>query len=405
MSTTSTDVLIVGAGPAGSATAYHLARAGIRVLVVDRAAFPRDKACSEYMGPETVRLLDRLGVVSQLETAGASPLDGTTVIAALGSRLTGRFAALGHIPFRATGFSLSRRILDAVLLSAARKAGAQVVERASVEDLLYDAGAVAGAVVREASGAYRVIHARLTVGADGLRSVVARRIGWRSHGVPSRMAFVAHVAGVAGLQGTAEMHVGPQGYVGLNAIGRGVTNVALVIPRTMAGPARGRARQFLLEQLQRFPEVRDRVPADGVVREVLVTGPFSAWSRRVTAHGALLVGDAADFFDPFTGEGIFAALKGAELAAATAVQALATPGPVWAARLTGYRAARRRTFAGKWAVERLIGYGMLLPTLFDRAVARLGRRPGMADTLIGVTADFLPASEVLNPWFLARMVF
>ena len=67
------------------------------------------------------------------------------------------------------------------------------------------------------------------------------------------------------------------------------------------------------------------------------------------------------------------------------------------------RRARRRAFAGKWAVERLIGYGMLFPRLFDRAVARLERR-GLAHTLIGVTGDFVPAREVLNPSFIARML-
>jgi menaquinone-9 beta-reductase len=117
-----------------------------------------------------------------------------------------------------------------------------------------------------------------------------------------------------------------------------------------------------------------------------------------------LVGDAADFFDPFTGEGIYSALRGAELLAETAEPALAHRGRVTAAALAPYRRARRRAFGGKWAVERLIGYGMNFPALFDRAVGRLGRR-GMAHTLIGVTADFVPARAVLNPVFLARMLF
>jgi flavin-dependent dehydrogenase len=140
-----------------------------------------------------------------------------------------------------------------------------------------------------------------------------------------------------------------------------------------------------------------------VVRPVLATGPFSAWAGRVTADGAALVGDAADFFDPFTGEGIYSALRGAELLAETAIPALARPGPLRRADLAPYRRARRRAFAGKWAVERLIGYGMLFPRLFDRAVARLERR-GLAHTLIGVTGDFVPARAVLNPSFLARML-
>jgi flavin-dependent dehydrogenase len=123
----------------------------------------------------------------------------------------------------------------------------------------------------------------------------------------------------------------------------------------------------------------------------------------VLTDGAALVGDAADFFDPFTGEGIYSALRGAELLAATADAALARPGRVTAEALAPYHRSRRRAFLGKWAVERLIAYGMLFPDLFDRAVNRLARR-GLAHTLVGVTGDFVPARAVLNPVFLARML-
>jgi menaquinone-9 beta-reductase len=397
------DVLVVGAGPAGSATTCHLARQGYRVVAVDRATFPREKACSEYMSPEAVRLLDRLGVVPTLEAAGAAPLYGTTVIGPAGSRLTGLFARAGVTMTRPAGLSIARRILDHQLVEAARNAGGEVLDGVGLEALLYENGAVGGAVLRDAAGRKRTLRARLTIGADGLRSVVARRIGRRTHGRPSRMAFVAHVSDVAGMGDVAEMHVGRSGYVGLNYLGKGVSNVALVVPRTLAVQARGRPAAFFQEQLELLPGVRGRVPRDGIVRDVLVTGPFAAWSGKVVTDGAMLVGDAADFFDPFTGEGIYSALRGAELATEAAMEALSRSGQVAASRLAGYVRARKRAFAGKWALERLIGYAMLLPPLFDRAVERLERR-GLAHTLIGATGDLLPAREVLHPGFLARMV-
>jgi flavin-dependent dehydrogenase len=397
------DVLVVGGGPGGSATARLLARTGRSVVLVDRATFPRDKACSEYMSPEAVRILDRLGVVGMLEQAGAVPLAGTTVTAAGGARLHGRFALAGHRPFRPTGLSVSRRVLDHHLFAAAREAGATVLERTAVESLRCDAAGVAGAVLRAADGSRGLVSARLTVGADGLRSLVGRRIGGRRQGRLRRVAFVAHVEGVEGMGDSAEMFVGRRGYLGLNPIGGGRTNVALVVPLRRAAAARGRTEAFFRESLADFPGVSRRVGRGRLVRRVLATGPFAAWSGRVTADGVALVGDAADFFDPFTGEGIYSALRGAELLAQTADAALAHPGRVSASSLGPYRRARLRAFAGKWAVERLIGYGMHFPMLFDRAVGRLARR-GLAHTLVGVTADFVPARAVLNPVFLARML-
>lgn len=398
------DVLVIGGGPAGSATAYWLARAGVRVTLADRCEFPRDKACSEYLGPGAADLLERIGVLDQLKQGGASSLTGTTVIAARGSRLTGRFALATTQRPGAVGLSVTRRVLDHALLQAAVEAGAEFLPRMAAEELVMEGGVVRGATFRDARGQHRTIRARLTVGADGLRSMVARRIGGVRLSRPRRMGFVTHVRGVTGLSTNAEMHVGPAGYVGLNPLGNDLTNVALVVRSDSVAPARGQLEEFLFTTLETYPEVRGRVPRDGIARPVMATGPFSVRARRVVADGAILVGDAADFFDPFTGEGVFSALRGAELAGLVARQALEFPGPVLAERLSPYRRERWRSFLGKWAVERLIGYGMLAPALFDRAVSRLGRRGSMAHTLIGVTADFVPAGRVLNPLFLSRMV-
>ena len=134
------------------------------------------------------------------------------------------------------------------------------------------------------------------------------------------------------------------------------------------------------------------------------TGPFAVWSPRMIAPGALLVGDAADFFDPATGDGIYAALRGAELVAESAAMALSRPGPVTLERLIQYRRMRRRVFAGKWVLERVLDYALRFPRLFDRGISRLGRREDMAHTVIGLAGGFVPIREVLSPVFLARMV-
>ncbi len=399
------DVLIAGAGPSGSATAALLAQAGHSVLAVDRARFPRDKACAEYMSPEAVRILSRLGVVEQLERTGAVALEGMKVTAYRGATAHGLFAQARHRPFRPTGLSVSRRVLDNVLVHRARSAGALMIERAALEELLYDQGGITGAVIRDWTGRRHPVHARLTIGADGLRSIVARRMGRRTHSRPRRVAFVTHVTGVREMGSSAELHFGRTGYVGLNQISAGKANVAVVVPASRAAGARGRVREFFFEALAEFAGVRERVEGGTIVKPILVTGPFAARSRRVTAPGGLLVGDAADFYDPVTGDGIYSALRGAELVAESMIPGLASGETIPAESFRTYRQLRRRAFVGKWMMERITRGLMHFPRIFDRTVDRLGRSQDMAHTAIGVAGGFVPLREMLNPRFIARVIF
>jgi len=413
------DAIVVGAGPAGAATALLLSRAGARVLLLDRARFPRHKPCSEYLSPATTAILERLGdgVLAAVERASHAKVYGMKVVAPDGAAMCGRFAG-------AYSFALPRATFDTILLRAAERAGAVVREGVTVEDLVWDGAAVAGVVTRSGNGQRATGNARVVVGADGLRSVVARRLGLVRSSAPRRIAFTAHVGDVGGVDGVGELHVGDVGYVGLGPVGGGVTTVALVLPLS-AVRASGRDYRGgtgFWAELERFPGLAGRFDPRRLVRDVLVTGPFAQWSRRAAANGVLLVGDAADFFDPFTGQGIYAALRGAELAATCIIPALArgvrgrsdpgrkpgVPGgssPLLLTDLVPYLRARRREFAGKWLLERLIGVGVGSPALTNRVVRRLARRPDLADLLVGATGNIVPARRVLAPSLLAQLIW
>ena len=405
---TRAQVIVVGAGPAGSSTAWHLARRGIDVLVLDRARFPRDKPCAEYLSPEASRLLDTMGALGACEGAGAAQLTGMTVRAPNGAVLRGDFAAAhGFRGFRDRGLALRRTVLDGILLERATTAGANVVEEERVTGLVRNArGAVVGVEVLDARGQAAERRADIIVGTDGLRSVVARRLGLaRARRRPRRIAMIAHYRGVAEMGSYGEMHVERDGYVGLADVGGGLTNVAVVAPAARVKRAAQAPAAFFDAWLAAHPHVGARLAGAERVDAVRATGPFAHHARRAWARGAALVGDAADFYDPFTGEGIYAALRGGELVAPHIAAALEARSPRDAdAALAAYDAERRRTFAGKWRVERLVALAVAVPALMNRAAATLGQRKDMADLFVGVAGDFVPPSEILSVRYLLRLL-
>ena len=396
------DVAVIGAGPAGAATAAHAARAGLRVLLVDRARFPRDKACAEYLSPEAARDLDELGVLPEIEAAGAERLHGFRLVSDDGASVSGRYANTPFTPYRPFGYALPRAALDPIVLGAARRAGAEVREGVALEHLVFENGRVAGAVLRDAAGPVPV-KARAVVGTDGLNSRVARELGLARRGRLKRVALVAHLAGMRGMTDLGEMFAGPGWYVGFAPLGGGIVNAAMVVPQSEAAAGGKDHEAFFGDKLRTVPELADRLAGAKFARRVLLAGPFARRARSPVAEGALLVGDAADFYDPFTGEGIFAALRGGRLAAATLVKALAR-GEATRRALAPYAAARRRAFFGKWLLERVVGHGATRPALMRRFTSRLSRRSGVADLWVGAAGDSVPVRALFAPRHLAALV-
>ena len=393
-------MLVVGGGPAGSSVAFALARAGVDVLVVDRAHFPRPKPCAECLSPEASRILADMGALERIEATGAAALSGIRVRAPTGAVIAGDFVAShGFRGFRDRGLSVRREVLDAILLDCARNAGARVVEGVRITDVVRDGhGRTVGVRTLDEHGrAGGELRAPVVVAADGLRSVVARRLGLaRSFRWPRRLALVTHYERVRGVGEHTEMHVERDGYVGIADVGNGLTTVALVVPASRSRELSGDRAGFVDRWLRSHPHLAKRFDGAARATPVVATGPFASRARRACSPGAALVGDAADFFDPFTGEGIYAALRGGELLASRLIDASPDDARRIDAALGDYDAARRREFGGKWIVERVIGAVVASPPLIARAARRLARRKDLADLLIGVTGDFVPAREVVR---------
>lgn len=347
-----------------------------------------------------------MGVLEELESRGAQ-LRGMVVRAPNGALARGDYAAAhGFRAFRDRGLAVRRELLDHVLLRRASEAGAHVEQRTRVTDVTRDArGAARGVTVLDASGTRRELRARIVIGADGLRSVVARRLGLAHVAVwPRRISLVAHYRGVRDVSDYGEMHVERDGFVGIADVGDGVTTVAAVFPARRAREISGDRSGFLDRWLASKPHLASRFARAAREGAASAIGPFASHARRAWHPGALLVGDSADFFDPFTGEGMYSALRGGELAADAVLAALGSPSEQGAAAaLRQYERARQNEFGSKWRVERLIGLGVVSPAIVNRVARALAARKHLADLLVGVTGDFVPARHVLGFGFLAQL--
>jgi flavin-dependent dehydrogenase len=393
------DVLVVGGGPAGASLAFALARSGVSVRVVDRARFPRPKPCAEYLSPEASRILADMGALELIEQTGAAALAGIHVRAPNGNVIKGDFiAGHGFRGFRDRGLSVRRETLDAILLDRARSAGADVVEGIRVTGIVREnTGRVIG-VQTLVNGEHAEIRAPIVVGADGLRSVIARRLGLaHAQRWPRRLALVTHYANVRDVGEHGEMHVERDGYVGIADVGNGLTTVALVVPASRSTEISADRAAFLHRWLISKPHLAPRFAGAERATPVVATGPFASHAKRAWAPGAALVGDAADFFDPFTGEGIYSALRGGEMLAAAVRSALGASSERGIdAAFADYDRARKQEFGGKWLVEKVIGAVVGTVPLINRAAKSLSARKDLADLLIGVTGDFVPAREIIR---------
>lgn len=373
------DVLVVGAGPAGSIAAVALARAGVRVRLIDRESFPRDKLCGDTLNPGAASLLDRLGLGNAVR-ARAAEITGMLVSG------PGAAAVACDYPDGLRGLAILRRSLDLTLLNAAIGAGADFTPGVHAIGPLIarDGTTVVGVRLRRAGGE-SVCRARVVIAADGRHSKLAFPLGLaRFASAPKRWAFGTYYDGVEGLTTHGEMHIEPRGYTGVAPLPDGLANVCVVCDRrdfSLGGPAG--PENVVTAAIARNPVLRGRFRRARRVRPVSVLGPLAVDAIAAGCPGLLLAGDAAGFVDPMTGDGLRFAIRGGELAALAALSELKTGQPAHM-RL---RADRRREFEAKCRLNRALRLLVASPRGVAAAAALTARWPAPVRLLIEVAAD------------------
>jgi menaquinone-9 beta-reductase len=390
------DVAVVGAGPAGAATAILLAERGWSVTLLDKAAFPRRKICGDYLSPEAARVLDRLAVLKAVDQAGAQPLRGMKIVAPDGTVLEGLYPTSGPWRgYRDHAVAIPREVLDRILVDRARGLPVDVRERHRVTGLLQTAGAVTGVTAQDEDGHDLKIPARLVIGADGRASTVASSLGLvRPHRL-RRMALIQYVSGLTGIEDCGEIYLDPPDYAILNPVAPGLVNLGLVVPLGHARPFSRRLDAFFGARLKQLRHLAPRLEGMKAEGRLTAMGPLAYRVSDPRVGGAMLVGDAAGFYDPFTGEGLFTALRSAELLTETAHAAL-TRDDLSVGALGVYAARRRGELAAKSRVTRSLQFLIARRRLSNLAARVLAGRPELLHTLLGVFGDFVPPRELLS---------
>ncbi|WP_433045234.1 NAD(P)/FAD-dependent oxidoreductase [Dactylosporangium sp. CS-033363] len=375
---------MVGSRPAGAATALLLARAGLRVLAVDRARFPSDTLSTHQVQPPGVALLRRWGLLEPLLAAGA-PMVRTARFAHPAAVLDGAYPGPDGV------LSPRRTVFDALLVDAARAAGAEVWEGFAVSALRWTGGRVTGIDGAFKRGGARSVAASLVVGADGKHSTVARLAGAREYRARPAMtaAFYGYVEGL-GLTG-GEVYPGRDRLTSLWPTNDGLAVAFLSVPRERF--AEVRERGFLASFGDRLAGAR--LAAHEPVR---ATVDLPNAFRVPYGPGWALAGDAGLVMDPITGQGIGNALRDADALAAALVAGLGGAAPPARTLAAYHRGRDRRRRAMYRLTTAAAGFG---PERFgSRLYPAIARDPADVSRFLAVLAGLTPPLSAL--WGFAK---
>ena len=358
---------------------------GYDVVLLDRATFPRDKPCGEYLTPGAVQLLrDEIGVLPEMLASGARQLDKETVVPHAARAFSGPTEAL----------ACPRVVTDQILRNTAQAAGVRVTEGFAARKVLRDGGQICGILGTDANGEEQTYRAKVVVGADGTRSLLAREMGV-VRPIPrlQRIALVTHYAASESVsRNTVTMHLPRDRSDACCGVGapcgpNGTQNINIVVPLSEAKQMAGRRQEYFEERLRHsFPQVREQVSGLAHVGPLHSVGCFGHHTKRATGDGVVLVGDAATFIHPFTGEGVFFALRGAHLAA-QAINGSFQHSDFSRRSLQSYDAARRTELLPRYRLCDAVQHVVHSPALLAWASERLRKSVSLTEILLQTIGD------------------
>lgn len=397
-----TDVIVIGGGPAGCAAALGLNQLGYRVVLCDQAKFPRDKVCGEFISPAADPILKRLEVFDRIEALSPKRLKGVAISSYEGEEVVIDYPQLPGMDTRPTSLSVPRYELDAHFIEQVREVGIEVREQHKVTEFLFDEGCVVGVRGWDENKTSFTLKAPLVIDAGGRNALSLRKLGLKKESAGNvKIAMAAHWQGAQIADDYCYMHVSRPGYTGISSVGKDRANVVLVVNRqSMHGE---KPDKFYLDAVMGNCHRRKILQDAECIESVRAIESLAFSVKPVPCGGLLLVGDAMGFIDPFTGEGIYLSLRSSEIAVEVADKAFKNSD--WSNEtLNDYEVRRKQEFDKKFLLSRILQKLIYRRYLCDRVVKALQREPALADTLVGVIGDLLPAQRAVSFKFLLRLM-
>jgi menaquinone-9 beta-reductase len=381
------DALVIGGGPGGSATAYHLARGGARVLLCEKAAYPRDKICGDGLTPRAVAALDAMGLRDEYKdwsrSAGLKVHGGGIVLELPWPELDG---------FPSFGLCRPRTNFDELLARQAERAGATLWDSTEVVGPLLEHGLVRGAIVRRGGEDPADIRAETVIAADGASSRFAQSLGLerdpnRPIGVAIRQYFNSERDVDPWIDSYLELWRDDDllpGYGWVFPMADGTVNVGVGLLNTSAHFRNLNYRRLLKDWAPTAGREWGFTADDAIGKPRSHPLPMAANRHPPLHRGVLFVGDAAGLVNPFNGEGIDYAMESGQLAAEVGLGVLESGDRT---RLSAYRAAVERRFGSYFTLGRVFVRAIGDPRVM-KACARYGLpRPTLMKLVLKLMAN------------------
>jgi len=400
------DVIVVGGGPAGAAGAAFLGKSGKKVLVLDKAHFPRDKTCGDGISGKSMRVLKELGITDAIERAPHGKIHGVVFSSPNGTVVEIPIQK-GNAQKIDYGYCCRREVFDNVLFQNAKK-NAETMEGFQVTDLITEGGAVVGVKgVGEDKKDYE-FRAKVVVGADGANSIVARKLGvYDARPDHWCVAIRGYYKNVRGLTPNIELHFIDEtmpGYFWIFPLENGYANVGVGMVLRDQRKKQVNLKEAMNKAMKDNPLFRDRFAQAELVGDIKGWNlPFGSWHWKAHGSGWLLIGDAAALVDPFTGEGIGNALLTGKMAAEAINEAFAA-NDFSEAFLKRYedrmRAELDHELQNSYRMQRVGTKNWLLNFFMGKAA----RSEELRDMIAGTLTDAHSRNKYVSPLFYLRVL-